>query len=109
MQEFINFLGFMNSQLRTREIPRFEAMLMSANFSSLVGEFIAASLPKYCASIVKNRYHNGHPDLLPARVNTQKMLLSTLRRALKSKGLAIFAGGKGTTRKTPGSWYSCST
>ncbi len=42
-------------------------MLMSANFSSIVGEFIGASLPKHCTSIVKNRYHNGHPDIIPAR------------------------------------------
>ena len=39
---------------------------MAANFSSLVGEFVSATIPKYCASVVKNRYHNGHPDLLPS-------------------------------------------
>src|SRR5205809_2218202 len=60
------FWGSLNSQLHTRDIARFETILMPANFSSLVGEFITASLPRYCASIVKNRYHNGHPDLLPA-------------------------------------------
>jgi hypothetical protein len=40
-------------------------MLMPANFSSIVGEFIATSLPKYCPTIARNRYHNGHPDLVP--------------------------------------------
>lgn len=39
---------------------------MPANFSSLVGEFMSTSLPKYCSSLVKNQYHNGHPDLIPA-------------------------------------------
>ncbi len=39
--------------------------MMAANFSSLVGEFLGATIPKYCATLVKNRYHNGHPDLLP--------------------------------------------
>jgi hypothetical protein len=38
---------------------------MPANFSSMVGEFMAAAIPKYCKSLVKNSYHNGHPDLLP--------------------------------------------
>jgi hypothetical protein len=24
--------------------------------------------PRYCSSLVKNQYHNGHPDLLPTGV-----------------------------------------
>ncbi len=66
MQEYIDFLGFINKQLATRQIPRFETMLMPANFSSMVGEFMGTSIPKHCPSIVKNNYHNGHPDLIPA-------------------------------------------
>ncbi len=65
MLEFTNFLGFINSQLNTKGIPRFESMLMPANFSSMVGEFVVSTIPKYCKSLVKNKYHNGHPDLLP--------------------------------------------
>lgn len=65
MNEFLDFLGFMNVQLHSRGIMRFEKMLMPANFSSIVGEFISASLPKYCKTLVKNKYHNGHPDLIP--------------------------------------------
>ena len=66
MQGFNDFLGFINQQLYTKEIPRFESMLMPANFSSIVGEFMNSSIPKHCPAIVKNRYHNGHPDLIPA-------------------------------------------
>lgn len=65
MQDFLSFLGFINTQLATREIPRLESFLMPANFSSLVGEFMAAAIPKYCTGLVRNAYHNGHPDLLP--------------------------------------------
>jgi hypothetical protein len=65
MGDFIDFLGFINAQLRTKRIQRLESFLMPANFSSTVGEFMAAAIPKYCKTIVKNRYHNGHPDLLP--------------------------------------------
>jgi hypothetical protein len=39
---------------------------MPANFSSIVGEFMGATIPKYCRTIVRNKYHNGHPDMLPA-------------------------------------------
>lgn len=65
MGEFVEFLRFINEQLRSREIPRLESFLMPANFSSLVGEFMNITIPKYCPGVVKNNYHNGHPDLIP--------------------------------------------
>ncbi len=68
MNEFIDFLGFINGQLKTKNMSRLESFLMPANFSSMVGEFMNMSIPKYCPSLVKNQYHNGHPDLIP--VNT---------------------------------------
>jgi hypothetical protein len=66
MNDFVEFLGFVNQQLREKGISRLEAMIMPANFSSIVGEFIAMTLPQYCTTLVRNRYHNGHPDLIPA-------------------------------------------
>ncbi|HVU14498.1 MAG TPA: hypothetical protein VHD90_24645 [Phototrophicaceae bacterium] len=65
MNDFIEFLGFINQQLHGRQIERLETMLMPANFSSIVGEFMANRIPKYCLSLVRNQYHNGHPDLIP--------------------------------------------
>ena len=65
MEEFVDFLGFINRQLNTKGILRFEAMLSPANFSSMVGEFAVSTLPKHCPTLAKNLYHNGHPDLLP--------------------------------------------
>ena len=65
MNEFASFLGFINQQLNSRNIRRFESMLMPANFSSMVGEFITSTIPKHCSTLVKNQFHNGHPDLLP--------------------------------------------
>lgn len=66
MTDFIEFLGFINQQLHKQGIERLESMLMPANFSSIVGEFIISNIPKYCSSLVKNQYHNGHPDLIPS-------------------------------------------
>jgi len=65
MSDFTNFIGFINLQLHSRKIERLESMLMPANFSSIVGEFMTSSIPKYCSTLVKNQYHNGHPDMLP--------------------------------------------
>lgn len=66
MQDFVDFLSLIDTQLHAKKLGRFEDMLMQANFSSIVGEVISASIPKYCKSVAKNRYHNGHPDMLPA-------------------------------------------
>lgn len=66
MKEFLDFLGFVNQQLDTKKIPRLEDMLMPANFSSVVGEFLCTAIPKYCKGLARNQYHNGHPDLIPA-------------------------------------------
>ena len=65
MEEFLTFLGSINGQLGTKRIQRLESFMMAANFSSLVGEFMSATIPRFCNALVKNRYHNGHPDLLP--------------------------------------------
>jgi hypothetical protein len=70
MNDFIEFIGFVNQQLYSKQIQRLEVMLMPANFSSMVGEFMISNIPKYCAGLVKNQYHNGHPDLIPPGVFT---------------------------------------
>lgn len=46
MNDFVDFLGFINQQLYTRGLERFESMLMPANFSSMVGEFMITTIPK---------------------------------------------------------------
>lgn len=66
MVEFHDFLSFVNVQLGQRGLSRLETLLMPANFSSLVGEFVANAIPRHCRGLVRNRYHNGYPDLLPA-------------------------------------------
>ena len=66
MNDFLNFIGLINQSLHSKNIERLESMLMQANFSSMVGEFMNSAIPKYCKTLVKNRYHNGHPDLIPA-------------------------------------------
>jgi hypothetical protein len=66
MEEFIDFIGFIDGQLRAKQMPRLASFLMPANFSSMVGEFMHIGIEKHCPTLVKNKYHNGHPDLIPA-------------------------------------------
>ena len=65
MCDFSDFLGFINEQLFSKGLNRLESFLMPANFSSIVGEFMHSSIPRYSLGLVKNCYHNGHPDLIP--------------------------------------------
>ena len=65
MNAFVDFLGFINQQLHTKGLGRLESLLMPANFSSIVGELMGATIPRYCPSLVRNQYHNDHPDLIP--------------------------------------------
>lgn len=64
--DWVEFLAFMNKQLYAKQIPRLETFIMPASFSSMVGEFMNMRIPLYCSTIVKNNYHNGHPDMIPA-------------------------------------------
>lgn len=65
MEEFIEFLAYINGQLLAKELLRLESLMMPATFSGMVGEFMVSAIPKYAASLTKNLQHNGHPDLLP--------------------------------------------
>ncbi|MDR0810165.1 MAG: hypothetical protein LBE86_13745 [Gemmobacter sp.] len=55
-----DFIDFINQQLNGRKIERLETMLMPANFSSIVGEFMTSTIPKHYPTLAKNGYHNGH-------------------------------------------------
>ena len=65
LDDFCSFLTLINLELNKNGLPRLESFMMQANFSSLVGEFQSATIPKHCSTLVKNRYHNGHPDMVP--------------------------------------------
>ena len=65
MNDFVDFLSVINVELVNKGFPRLESVMMPANFSSLVSEFMKDAIPKHCPGLVLNQYHNGHPDLLP--------------------------------------------
>ena len=68
MQECLDFLGFINHKLHERGLKRLEMTLMPANFSSIIGELMVVGIAQHCSTLVKNRYHNGYPDLIPKGV-----------------------------------------
>lgn len=94
MIDFVNFLGFINVQLATKQIQRLEAFMMQANFSSLVGEFMAATIPKYCPTLCKNKWHNGHPDLIPKGIFPKDAILHG-NEGIEIKGSRHTSGWQG--------------
>jgi hypothetical protein len=95
MKGFVEFLGFVDRELRNRDLIRLEDMLMPANFSSMVGEFMAANIPKYCTTIVRNNYHNGHPDMLPAGKYKNDMAQHAGSDGIEIKGSRNLRGWQG--------------
>ena len=94
MADFVSFLGFINVQLATKKIQRLESFMMPANFSSLVGEFMTATIPKYCGTLVKNCYHNGHPDMLPKGKFPKNSMLHA-NEGIEIKGSRYIRGWQG--------------
>ena len=75
MSDFIKFLGVVNKQLHVEKLGRMESFSMPANFSSTVGEFLITRIAEHCPGLVKNTYHNGHPDLVPVDVYEDNSVL----------------------------------
>jgi hypothetical protein len=94
MRDFLDFLGFINQQLNTKAMPRLESFLMPANFSSMVGEYMNITIPKYCPTLAKNQYHNGHPDLIPVGVFANNAVHHSTK-GIEIKGSRHLAGWQG--------------
>ena len=95
MTGFTQFLGFVDRELKNRDMIRLEDTLMPANFSSMVGEFMATNIPKSCKTIVRNNYHNGHPDMLPAGKYENDMAQHAGSDGIEIKGSRNLSGWQG--------------
>ncbi len=94
MESFTSFLGLVNGALNLKGLDRLESILMPANFSSIVGEFVGAAVPKFCRTLARNRYHNGHPDLIPRGLYPDdKIKLAT--EGIEVKGSRNLSGWQG--------------
>ncbi len=65
MEDVYDFLYNVNNFLVTRGYERLEETLSGATFSGLMSELVVESLGKHSATMEKNAYHNGRPDLIP--------------------------------------------
>lgn len=64
MQDVYDFFYDINSFFVEKRLPRLEEVLRGAILSGVVSDMLTASLGKHARNLVRNRYHNGHPDLI---------------------------------------------
>ena len=65
IEDIYDFLHNVNRFLTERGWDRLEETLMAATFSGVISEMVVQSTSKQSASLIRNQYHNGRPDLLP--------------------------------------------
>ncbi len=75
MDDLYDFLYSVNRFLTGRGYDRLEEMLGGAAFSGVVSELLVQSLGKQSATLVKNPWHNGRPDLVPIGIYGVKGVL----------------------------------
>lgn len=64
MQDVYDFFYDVNLHLTGKGLSRLEDTLRKANLSGTVSDMLTASVAAHSRTLVQNRYHNGHPDLL---------------------------------------------
>lgn len=64
MQDVYDFFFDVNSFLIGKGLPRLEETLRAANLSGTISDMLTVSLAKHSRTLVQNRFHNGHPDLI---------------------------------------------
>ena len=64
MQDVYDFFFDVNTHLRNKYLPRLDDFLRPAALSGLLSDMLTSSLARHSRSLVENKYHNGHPDLI---------------------------------------------
>ena len=64
IRDVYDFFFDVNQLLVKRGLQRLDDMLRPAIMSGLLSDMFTASLATHSRSLIQNRYHNGHPDLI---------------------------------------------
>lgn len=65
LDDIYDFLYNVNQFLTERGWDRLEETLSAATFSGVISELVVEGASKRSTTVIKNRAHNGRPDLLP--------------------------------------------
>lgn len=89
MQDVYDFFADVNEHLLSRGLPRLDDTLRPAIMSGMLSDMLTSSLAKHARSLVENKFHNGHPDLIVQGVYPNNKVKSG------SKGVEIKSTRKG--------------
>lgn len=64
IQDVYDFFFDVNCALAHKGLGRFDDILRPAAMTGIISDMLTASMAKHARSLVQNRYHNGHPDLV---------------------------------------------
>ena len=64
MQDVYDFFFDVNGSLSKKGLPRFDDMLRPAAMSGIISDMLTGCLARHSRTLVENRFHNGHPDLV---------------------------------------------
>lgn len=64
MQDVYDFFNDVNRFLTRKGLGRLEDTLRKAILSGVLSDMLTASLAAHSRTLVENRHHNGHPDLV---------------------------------------------
>lgn len=65
MQDVYDLLFDVNTALVGRGLRRLEDTVRPAVFSGIMSDALTASIARHARVLTENRFHNGHPDLIP--------------------------------------------
>src|SRR6266704_1881284 len=65
MQDVYDLLFDVNTALLSRGLMRLEETVRPAIFSGILSDAASASVARHSRVLTENRFHNGHPDLIP--------------------------------------------
>ena len=64
MQDVYDFFHEVNQLLAGKGLKRLDDMLRPAAMSGIISDMVTASVAQHSRTLVENRFHNGHPDLV---------------------------------------------
>jgi hypothetical protein len=65
MQDVYDLLFDVNTAMVSRGLQRLEETVRPAIFSGILSDALTASVARHSRVLTENRFHNGHPDLIP--------------------------------------------
>lgn len=76
MQDVYDFFFDVNTHLTSKGLQRLDDMLRPQIMSGLLSDMLTASIAKHARTLVENRAHNGHPDLVVQGVYPNNSVLA---------------------------------